>query len=95
MKQQPASGRPEVNEVHIELERLSALAMSAGKDFNDELTLILNRAVISLDLIGEDHPAAADLVALQDSVLRCAEITRCLMLLTIRARDSVRCATLQ
>jgi hypothetical protein len=69
--------------------------MAAGKDFNDELTLILNRAAISLDLIGPDHPAAPDLVELQGSVIRCAEITRCLMLLTLRARDSMHYATLQ
>ena len=80
---------------NAELDRLSALAMAAGKDFNDELTLILNRAAISLDLIGPDHPAAPDLFELQGSVIRCAEITRCLMLLTLRARDSMHYATLQ
>jgi hypothetical protein len=78
-----------------ELDRLSSLAMAAGKDVNDELTVILNRAAISLDLIGADHPATADLVELQGSVIRCAEITRCLMLLTLRARDSMHYATLQ
>jgi hypothetical protein len=48
-----------------------------------------------LDLIGADHPAASDLIELQGSVARCAEITRCLMLLTLRARDSMHYVTLQ
>jgi flagellar biosynthesis GTPase FlhF len=92
MKQELAPERPML---YAELDRLSCLAMAAGKDFNDELTLILNRAVISLDLIGADHPAASDLIELQSSVARCAEITRCLMLLTLRARDSMHYVTLQ
>jgi hypothetical protein len=91
MKQEPAPDRPVL---YAELDRLSCLAMAASKDFNDELTLILNRAAISLDLIGADHPATSDLVELQGSVVRCAEITRCLMLLTLRARDSMHYATL-
>ncbi len=75
-----------------ELDKLSGLALAAAKDFNDELTLILNHAETSLGLIGSGHPASAGLVELQHSVMRCAEITRCLLLLTLRARESVRYA---
>jgi hypothetical protein len=92
MKQETASERPVL---HADLDRLSCLALAASKDFNDELTIILNRAAISLELIGEDHPAASELIELQSSVIRCAEITRCLMLLTLRGRDLMHYATLQ
>jgi len=73
-----------------ELDRLSSLTMAAGKDFNDELTFILNHAEISLDLLGPEHPASDGLVELTRAAMRCAETTRCLLLLTERARESVR-----
>jgi len=73
-----------------ELDRLSSLTMAAGKDFNDELTFILNYADISLDLLGPEHPASKGLVELTHAAKRCAETTRCLLLLTLRARASVR-----
>jgi hypothetical protein len=67
--------------------------LAAGKDFNDELTFIVNHAEAALDLLGPRHPAFPELRDLQDSAVRCAEITRCLLLLTLRARDSIRYAT--
>lgn len=75
-----------------ELDRLSSLTLAAGKDFNDELTFILNHAEISRDMLGPYHPAGAGLVELQQAVLRCAETTRCLLRLTERARETVRYA---
>jgi len=75
-----------------ELDRLSGLALAASKDFNDELTFILNHADVALELVGTQHPACASLRELQQSAERCAEITRCLLRLTLRARDSVRYA---
>jgi len=66
--------------------------MAAGKDFNDELTLILNHAEVSLDLLGPEHPASDGLIELTHAAMRCAETTRCLLTLTLRARESVRCA---
>jgi len=75
-----------------ELDRLSSLTLAAGKDFNDELTFILNHAEVSLDLLGAAHPASTELVELQHAAMRCAETTRCLLLLTAHARDAVRCA---
>lgn len=66
--------------------------MAAGKDFNDELTFILNHAEISLDLLGPEHPASDGIVELTHAAMRCAETTRCLLLLTERARASVRYA---
>jgi len=66
--------------------------MAAGKDYNDELTLILNHAEVSLDLLGPQHPASGGLVELAQAAKRCAETTRCLLQLTQRARDSVRYA---
>jgi hypothetical protein len=70
-------------------DRLSTLAMAAGKHLNDELTLILNHADVSLDLLGPDHPASLDLVELTEAIMRSAETIRCLLLLTQRALDSV------
>jgi len=66
--------------------------MAAGKDFNDELTFILNYAEVSLDLLGPEHPASEGIVELTRAAMRCAETTRCLLLLTLRARESVACA---
>ena len=67
--------------------------MAAARDFNDELTLILNHAELSLDLIGGYHAAGAPLEELQRCVKRCAEISRCLSIMTLRTRQ--RLATLQ
>lgn len=78
-----------------EVERLSSLALAAGKDFNDELTFILNHAQVALETLGGEHPARAELVELQHSVRRCAEISRCLLLLTLRARDGQARATVR
>ena len=64
--------------------------MAAGKDFNDELTFILNYAEVSLELLGPQHPASVGLVEVTHAAMRCAETTRCLLLLSQHARDSVR-----
>ena len=63
--------------------------MAAGKDFNDELTFILNHAEVSLDLLGPEHPAAEEIVELTRAARRCAEMNRCLLLFAQRACDSV------
>jgi hypothetical protein len=75
-----------------ELDRLSILTLAAGKDYNDELTFILNHAEASLDLLGPEHPACGGLVEVTHAALRCAETTRSLLQLTLRARESVRYA---
>lgn len=59
--------------------------MAAGKDLNDELTLILNYADESLDMLGTQHPASANLAELTNAVVRSAETIHCLLLLTQRA----------
>jgi len=66
--------------------------MAAGKDFNDELTFILNYADVSLDMLGPEHPASDGIVELTHAAMRCAATTRSLLLLTLRARESVRYA---
>jgi len=78
-----------LHEIAAEFERLSVLALAAGKDFNDELTFILNHAATSLEMLGPDHPASSDLVELTHAAMRCAETTRCLLVLTERARAAV------
>jgi hypothetical protein len=90
VKQTIASATPKSTCFAGELDRLSSLTLAAGKDFNDELTFILNHAEVSLDMLGPYHPAGANLVELQHAVVRCAETTRCLLLLTERAREAVR-----
>jgi hypothetical protein len=74
------------------LDRLSSLNMVAGKDFNDELTFILNYAEVSLDLLGPKHPASGGLVELTHAARRCAETTRALLLMTLHARQLAQCA---
>jgi hypothetical protein len=73
-----------------ELDRLSGLTLAAAKDLNDELMFVLNHASVSLDLLGPKHPASPGLIELQHAAIRCAEITRCVSLLTLRARVSCR-----
>jgi hypothetical protein len=92
VKHQTASVTPNPKTFAGELDRLSSLILAAGKDFNDELTVILNHADVLLDMLGPSHPAGPGLVEVQHAVLRCAEITRCLLLLTERARDVIRYA---
>jgi hypothetical protein len=90
--QQTASAKTEPPALTAELDRLSGLALAAGKDFNDELTFILNHAATLLQMLGAEHEASVALAELQDATLRCAEISRCLLLVTTRARDSFWCA---
>ncbi len=92
VKEQTASATRRLKSFAGELDRLSTLAMAAGQDFNDELTFILNYAEVSLDMLGPEHPASDGIVELTHAAMRCAETSRCLLLLTTRARASVRCA---
>lgn len=95
VKQRIAPSNRKLDSFAGELDRLSSLALAAGKDFNDELTLILNHAEVSLDLLGAEHPASTGLIELQHAAMRCAETTRCLLLLTLHAREAVRYATVR
>ena len=90
MKRPSASATQRLREFAAEFDRLSILALAAGKEFNDELTFILNHAATSLDTLGPDHPARGELVELTNAAMRCAETTRCLLMLTERARAAVR-----
>ncbi len=92
VKEQTASATQRLDSFVGELDRLSSLTMAAGKDYNDELTFILNHAEVSLDLLGPNHPASDGLVELTHAAMRCAETTRSLLLLTMCARESVRYA---
>jgi len=92
VKEQTAPATRRLESFVGEFDRLSSLAMAAGKDFNDELTFILNHAEVSLDLLGPKHPATDGIVELTHAAMRCAETTRSLLLLTSRARESVRYA---
>jgi len=44
------------------------------KDLADELTLVLNCAVLAAEELERNHPASADLEQLRRSALRCAAI---------------------
>ena len=92
VKRQTVSAIPNPGTFASELDRLSSLTMAAGKDFNDELTFILNHADVSLDMLGPHHPAGPGLIELQHAARRCAETTRGLLLLTLRAREAIRYA---
>jgi hypothetical protein len=92
VKEQIPSAAQRLKSYAGEFDRLSSLTMAAGKDFNDELTFILNYADVSLYMLGPEHPASEGMVELTHAAMRCAETTRCLLLLTQRARASVRYA---
>lgn len=72
-----------------ELDHLAILSLAAGKDFNDELTFILNHAETALNLVGPNHPARESLVELTHASMRCAETARCLLVLAGRARHTL------
>lgn len=78
-----------------EVDRLSCLALAAAKDFNDELTFILNHAQLTLDRLEPGHPAGANLTEVRHSAIRCAEIARGLPLVSTRAREPFRYATVK
>jgi len=66
----------------MQLDRLRLLTAAAAKDYNDELTLILNHADLAQQMLGPCHPASDSLVELAHAVVRCAEISRCLLKLS-------------
>ena len=76
-----------------EMDRLRTLALAAGKDFNDELTLILNHAEVTLGLLGAEHPAGPELIEVRHATLRCAETVR--GLLRVASRVRIRSTTLK
>jgi hypothetical protein len=88
----PARRRPDPA---TELEKLSSLTIAAGHDCNDELTFILNHAEASIERLGAGHPASADLIELQISAMRCAELIRGLLRITGRARAAIEYATVK
>jgi hypothetical protein len=92
VKELTASQNRRLKSLAGEIDRLSTLSMAAGKDFNDELTFILNHADVSLGMLGTAHPASDGIVEMAHAAMRCAETARCLMRLTLRARESVRYA---
>jgi len=90
VKEQTVSATLRLKSFAGDFDRLTSLTMAAGKDFNDELTFILNHADVSLDMLGPEHPACEGMVEVTRAAMRCAETTRCLLLLTQRARESLR-----
>jgi hypothetical protein len=44
--------------------------------FNEELTILLNTAVLAAGLLGPEHPASDAIVELQHSAIRCTELAR-------------------
>ncbi len=73
-----------------DLDRLATLGLAAGKDFNDELTLIVNYADLSLREVGAAHPATEWLKELSHAAMRCAETARCLLVVAERSRESIQ-----
>jgi hypothetical protein len=57
----------------------AALAASVASEFNNELTLLLNELVLTLEMVGREHPASPRLVAARHAALRCTAITGALL----------------
>jgi hypothetical protein len=55
----------------VRIDRAYAVAAAAARDFNDELTVILNSVSESLVNLEEDHPARPLLLDLQGAAQRC------------------------
>lgn len=91
----PFQPTPRLQTLCADLDRLSMLATAAGKDYNDELTFIINHVHIALDRLGPSHPASRELAEVHHAAMRCAETSRCLLLLAGRARAATRFAHLR
>ena len=78
-----------------EYDRLASLVLAAGKDFNDELTFILNNAAIALAELGPQHPASEALIEMQHAAIRCASTTHVLLKHAQRASETARGAERQ
>ena len=52
--------------------RALAVASAAAHDLNDELTIIVNTAALSLQALEPGHPARPLLIELQQAARRCA-----------------------
>ena len=50
--------------------------ISVAHGFNEELTIILNSAVIAAEMLGPEHPAADAILELKRSAIRCTELSR-------------------
>jgi hypothetical protein len=61
-------------EIRVEADNLEQLELAHG--FNEELTILLNSAVVTARLIGPEHPAAALIVEMKHAAIRCAELAR-------------------
>jgi hypothetical protein len=72
-----------VNNV-VRIDRAYAVAAAAARDFNDELTVILNSVSESLRSLEEDHPAHALLLDLQSAAQRCVWKTEGLLRFSAR-----------
>jgi len=70
------------------MDRACAVAAAAAHDLNDELTIILNTSLYSLETLEAGHPARPFLMELQRSAQRCAWKTS--SLLNYSARRGVR-----
>lgn len=56
----------------FKLDRPYAVTATVSHDLNDELTIILSSALLSIDLLDFDHPAVPLLLELVSAAERCA-----------------------
>lgn len=52
-------------------DRVCAVAAAAAHDLNDELTIIINGAALSIDLLEPGHPARPIISEVQNAAERC------------------------
>lgn len=62
----------------------AVLAASVASEFNDELTLLLNELVLTMEMLGREHPARARMKSAHHAILRCTAITGSLLEFTRR-----------
>ncbi len=56
----------------FKLDKPYSVAASVSHDLNDELTIILSSALLSMELLDLDHPAVPLLLEIQCAAERCA-----------------------
>jgi hypothetical protein len=72
----------------VKIDKACVVAAAAARDFNDELTVILNSVSESLENLDEGHPARLLLLDLQRAAKRC--VTKAEGLLQFSARRGTR-----
>lgn len=75
---------PDPDGDRLYLDRMTAMSEAACKDLNDWVMMIMNHAEECRDIVGTDDPADKELIGIETAAGHCAEIIRCMAMMTKR-----------